>query len=109
MLQRLHKTLQYMNNSLTVIREQQRDLNLESASLHKELKKAQEFVKGLLHNTKCSLSLQGQTPTIIPPLTRPTDRKSFDVKIDGCQVLWNYSKFISNLTKAIKSTAKKEM
>ncbi|KAL8180500.1 UNVERIFIED_CONTAM: hypothetical protein K2H54_026051 [Gekko kuhli] len=103
MLRRLHKTLQHMNNALTVIREEQRHLNHENALLHEELKMAHLSVKGLLQNTKCALSQWGRTPTSIPPLTRPTDHKSFDAKIDGCQVLWNYSQFISHLSQAFKS------
>ncbi|XP_077164803.1 leukemia inhibitory factor-like [Paroedura picta] len=103
MLRRLHKTLEHMDNSLTVIREQQKHLNHENALLHKELKMAQLSVKGLLQNTRCALILQGRVPTSIPPLTRPVDRSTFDVKIEGCQVLWNYSQFISHLSQAFSS------
>nr|XP_056715030.1 oncostatin-M-like [Euleptes europaea] len=103
MLRRLHKTLAHVHNSLAVIREQQRALNHRNSLLLEELKAARLSVKGLLQNTKCALGLRGQTPTSISPLTRPTDPPSFDAKINGCRVLWNYSQFISHLSQAFKS------
>lgn len=99
MLQELYKTLVHLMNLLQDIRDWETDLNPSwEASLPKKLESARTLVTGLHSNIHSSLC----RPTSVTPHERPK-LLTFDRKIKGCQVLWNFSKLFKTLARSLKS------
>lgn len=105
MLQELYRTMAHMRDALQTIRKQQQVLNVPDAALHSELQSAQWAVGGLLSNIGCALCLQGTSPTSRTTPERPATMNAFQQKLEGCKVLWNYSRFLQAL---VRGSVRKE-
>ncbi|KAM7144576.1 leukemia inhibitory factor-like [Macrochelys suwanniensis] len=99
MLQELSRTLEHMKDALENIGKQQQVLSTRSAALLRTLQSTQWAVRGLLSNTGCALCLKGVSPSSRHTPERPAATNAFQQKIDGCKVLWNYSKFLEKLAR----------
>ncbi|KAJ6659164.1 hypothetical protein lerEdw1_019467 [Lerista edwardsae] len=106
-LQELHRTLEFLVDSLDQIAEQQKFLQLPTSPLPSQLQQAWLEAKGLRVNARCALCNQGLTP---PAITLPERQAepAFTQKVEGCRVLWGYSKFISALAKAFQKPPNKK-
>ncbi|XP_074869319.1 leukemia inhibitory factor-like isoform X3 [Carettochelys insculpta] len=94
-LQELHHTLEHMQEALKTMEKQQETLSTPGSALHEQLQHAQRSVRGLLSNTNCTLCLEGASPKPSPTPDRCEATSTFQQKLDGCSVLWNYSQFLA--------------
>ncbi|CAM5160625.1 unnamed protein product [Eretmochelys imbricata] len=99
MLQELYRTLEHMKDALENIGKQQQVLSTPGAALLGKLQSTRWSVRGLLSNTGCALCLKGVSPNSRGIPERPVATNAFQQKIDGCKVLWNYSKFLEKLVR----------
>ncbi|XP_042335145.1 oncostatin-M-like [Sceloporus undulatus] len=102
MLRELYTALKKMEYALALIRERQN----QEDPLRGDLEKASLFVAALLQNTHCAICLwEGVVPTGIAPFRRTRVENVFYEKVEGCRILWGYSKFLSRLAKAFERQA----
>ncbi|KAH0625523.1 hypothetical protein JD844_015069 [Phrynosoma platyrhinos] len=108
MLQELYGTLKKMEDALALLQERQKQSNPEDP-LCRELERASLSVAGLLQNAQCAICLrEGLAPTGIAPVWRTQSENLSYQKIEGCRILWSYSKFLKRLAKGFKRQANRE-
>ncbi|XP_067163420.1 leukemia inhibitory factor-like [Apteryx mantelli] len=96
-LQELYGAMEHMHQALQTILQHQRDLNAPGAKLLQRLTSTHLKVRGLLNNIEALLRAHGVVPVHITLPEKPVVTKVFQQKLEGCKVLWSYSRFMSKL------------
>ncbi|KAM6423559.1 uncharacterized protein PHA67_005527 [Liasis olivaceus] len=104
MLQELYKAAVIMEDALKALEIRHTDAPMP---LRHQLAAVSLSLTGLLSNIQCAHCLRGLHLVPITPPERTQDSSSFVQKMEGCQVLWNLSKFIRSLAKAFQKPSVK--
>uniref|UniRef100_A0A8C6YMK9 Uncharacterized protein n=1 Tax=Nothoprocta perdicaria TaxID=30464 RepID=A0A8C6YMK9_NOTPE len=102
-LQELHGAMEHMDHALQTISQHQRDLNAPGSELLRRLANTHLKVRGLLNNIETLLRAQGIVPIHISLPQKPAVTKVFQQKLEGCKVLWSYSRFMSKLNTSLEA------
>ncbi|XP_026574461.1 uncharacterized protein LOC113448097 [Pseudonaja textilis] len=94
---RLERALKALDNQLA---EEERPVPRQLATVSLSL-------SGLLSNIQCAQCRRGLRPVPVAPSERSQNSSSFAQKIEGCQVLWNLSRFIRGLAKVFQKQSVK--
>ncbi|XP_009555660.2 uncharacterized protein LOC104056145 [Cuculus canorus] len=106
-LRGLQGTMARMSQALQVIIRHQRDLNPPGAEILRRLASTHLKVRGLLSNLQGLFpgpsSQPGHRP--LPSPTAPT--KVFRQKLEGCRILWSYSRFMAKLNAQLENRSRR--
>ncbi|XP_010718724.1 uncharacterized protein LOC104913575 [Meleagris gallopavo] len=97
-LRALHGTMTRMERELQDIAQHQSNLHPPDAAILHRLRSAHMKVRGLLTHLQDTMEARGIVPSTIPPSRGPAPSKVFQQKLQGCRVLWNYSRFVAKLS-----------
>ncbi|XP_030316576.1 oncostatin-M isoform X2 [Calypte anna] len=102
-LRGLRGTMTHMAQALQDITRHQRDLNPPGAEILRRLASAHLKVRGLLNNLEGLYPAPSPQPTrrLPPSPTAPT--KVFRQKLEGCRILWSYSRFLVKLNALLET------
>ncbi|XP_058014465.1 leukemia inhibitory factor-like [Ahaetulla prasina] len=104
LLQELYAAVVRMMGALKALESQLAD---EENPSSRQLATVSLWLTGLLSNIQCALCQSGLRPVPVMPTEKSQDSSSFARKIEGCQVLWNLSRFIRGLAKAFQKKSVK--
>lgn len=96
-LRALHSTMTRMDRELQDIARHQGDLHPPEAAILHRLRSTRMKVRGLLVHLRGTMEARGIIPPTAPPPRRPAASKVFQQKMEGCRVLWSYTRFMDNL------------
>ncbi|NXG54638.1 ONCM protein, partial [Hemiprocne comata] len=96
-LRRLQGTMACMAQALQDITRHQRDLNPPGAEILRRLASTHLKVRGLLNNLKGLYPDPSPRPGCRPPPGPTAPTKVFRQKLEGCRILWSYSRFMAKL------------
>ncbi|NXC41161.1 LIF factor, partial [Penelope pileata] len=102
-LRALHRAMAHMDRALQDIARHQSDLSPPGAPILQRLSSARLKVRGLLSNLEGFLQARGLSPAAVPP-TRPMAATGvFQQKLEGCRVLWSYTRFLARLSAQLQA------
>ncbi|XP_060541139.1 uncharacterized protein LOC132709976, partial [Pantherophis guttatus] len=104
LLQELYAAVVRMKGALKALENQLVD---EEKPLPHQLATVSLWLTGLLSNIQCAQCQRGLRPVPVTPSEKSQDSSSFAQKIEGCQVLWNLSRFIKGLAKVFQKQSVK--
>ncbi|XP_014794270.1 PREDICTED: leukemia inhibitory factor-like [Calidris pugnax] len=104
-LRGLQGTMARMSQALQDITRHQRDLNPPGAEILRRLASTHLKVRGLLSNLKGLFPAPSSNPGLRPRPTAPT--KVFQQKLEGCRILWSYSRFMAKLNAQLEARSRR--
>ncbi|XP_068767317.1 leukemia inhibitory factor-like [Struthio camelus] len=107
-LQDLYGAMEHVERALQTILQHQRELNAPGAELLRRLTATHLKVRGLLNNLEGLLRAWGIAPLRVALPQKPAVTKVFQQKLEGCKVLWSYSRFMSKLSTALDAKGLRE-
>ncbi|XP_051629354.1 uncharacterized protein LOC127463660 [Manacus candei] len=100
-LRRLWEPMVHMDQALQDIIRHQRDLRPPGAEIFRRLNNTRRHVRGLLNN------LAGLFPALSPRHQPPPSPKEhtniFKQKLQGCQILWSYARFMAEYSAQLET------
>ncbi|NWR80549.1 ONCM protein, partial [Centropus unirufus] len=96
-LRGLQGTMAHMSQALRVIIQHQHDLNPPGAEILLRLASTHLKVRGLLSNLQGLFPAPSSQPGHQPPASPTASTKIFQRKLEGCRILWSYSRFMAKL------------
>ncbi|CAM9550069.1 unnamed protein product [Bubo scandiacus] len=102
-LRGLRGTMARMAQELQDITRHQRDLNPPGAEILRRLASTHLKVRGLLSNLEGLFPPSSPRPSRRPPPGPTAPTKVFRQKLEGCRILWSYSRFMAKLSAQLEA------
>ncbi|XP_051490236.1 oncostatin-M [Apus apus] len=101
-LRGLRGTMVRMAQALQDITRHQRDLNPPGAEILRRLASTHLKVRGLLNNLDVLYPTPSPRPGRQPPPSPAAPAKVFQKKLEGCQILWSFSRLMAKLSSQLE-------
>ncbi|XP_049660117.1 oncostatin-M [Accipiter gentilis] len=106
-LRGLRETMVRMAQALQDITRHQRDLNPPGAEILRRLASTHLKVRGLLSNLEGLFPAPSPRPGHRPPPGPTPPTKVFRQKLEGCRILWSYSRFMAKLNTQLEARSRR--
>lgn len=108
LLRGLRGTMTRMSQALQDITRHQRDLNPPGAEILRRLARTHLKVRGLLSNLEGLFPDSSPRPGSRPPPSPTASTKVFQQKLQGCRILWSYSRFMAKLNAQLEARSRRQ-
>ncbi|NXJ00762.1 ONCM protein, partial [Psophia crepitans] len=106
-LRALRRTMTRMAQALQDITRHQRDLNPPGAEILRRLASTHLKVRGLLSNLEGLFPSPSSRPGRQPPPGPTAPTKVFQQKLEGCRILWSYTRFMTKLNAQLEARSRR--